>query len=324
MNLGAMSADAERLIREHVRETPLEPSPVLSELTGCEVSLKLENFQVTGSFKARGVLAKLMSTDRNSLSAGVITASTGNHGLACAHAARVLGIDAEIVVSEGVPDWRRSALRKAGVTVTVHGSECGEAEVWARRRGELTGRTYVPPYNDPDIVAGQGTIGMELARQLERVDVVAASVGGGGLLAGVAGALKDRGSAVRALGCLPENSPAMYDSIAAGRIVRSRVEPTLSDATAGNIEDGSMTFELCRRYVDDWVLVSEDEIRHAMEIVYDSHDMVVEGAAGTAVAGFLKRFQQLGLNRSTQAVIIICGGNVSPARLAGIVVPGAR
>ncbi|MFH1501500.1 MAG: pyridoxal-phosphate dependent enzyme [Candidatus Eisenbacteria bacterium] len=321
MNLDSMSTAALALIREDVRETPLEESAVLSERAGCRVSLKLENFQVTGSFKIRGVLAKLRALPADELARGVITASTGNHGLACAHAAGLIGFDVEIVLPEGAPEWRREALRRAGAGVVLRGGECEEAEVWARAEAGRRGLVYVPPYNDADVVAGQGTIGIELSRQADRVDLVCASVGGGGLLAGVAGALKGRHGEARALGCLPSNSPAMHDSIAAGRIVRSEVLPTLSDATAGNIEEGAITFDLCRRHVDDWVLVSEDEIRSAMELVLRGHDMMIEGAAGVAVAGFLKHIPKCGLNRDSHAVIIVCGGNVSPAELAGFVLP---
>jgi threonine dehydratase len=321
MDMNALSNNAMLLIRDDVKVTSLEESPLLSERAGCRVSLKLENFQVTGSFKPRGVLAKLRRLSPGALSGGIVAASTGNHGLACAHAAGLLGVGAEIALPEGAPEWRVEVLRRTGASISVHGTECSEAETWARREAARTGKVYVSPYNDLEVVAGQGTIGIELRRQTDRVDLVVASVGGGGLLAGVAGALKSGGERTRALGCLPSNSPAMYDSIRAGRIVRSDVLPTLSDATAGNIEAGSITFELCRRHVDDWVLVSEDEIRMAMEIILGGHDMVVEGAAGAAVAGFLKRVPELGLNRDSHAVIIVCGGNVSPVELARIVLP---
>lgn len=315
---------AERLIREHVRETPLERSEALSEAAGCDVRLKLENFQETGSFKVRGALSKMMSMDAAELSRGLITASTGNHGLACAHAASLVGADVEIVLPAGAAGWRVEALRRTGATIHVHGSECTEAEAWARAEAARSGRAYLPPYGDLDILSGHGTISLELIRQSPRIDALSASVGGGGLISGVAGALKDAGRAPVVLGCQPENSPAMYDSIRAGRIVRSEVRPTLSDSTAGNVEDGAVTFGLCRKYVDEWALVSEDDIRGAMELVFDAHHMVVEGAAGVAVAGFLSAARRLGLNRDSLAVIMICGGNVGPSEHAGIVLRDER
>jgi threonine dehydratase len=319
MDMLARSTAALELIREDVKTTPLEESSALSERAGCRVSLKLENFQVTGSFKVRGVLAKLRRLSAQELERGIITASTGNHGLACAHAANLLGLGVEIALPEGAPEWRVEALRRTGASIVVRGAECSEAEVWARARAARERKIYVAPYNDTDVVAGQGTIGVELLSQADRVDLVAAAVGGGGLLAGVAAVLKEARPGTRALACLPSNSPAMYESMRAGRIVRTEVLPTLSDATAGNIEDGSITFEMCVEHVDDWVLVTEDEIEDAMRCILDEHDMVIEGAAAVAVAGFLKRAPQLGLNRGSHAVIIVCGGNVSPPRLAGLV-----
>jgi len=309
---------AERLIREHVRETPLEHSPVLSERLGCETFLKLENFQETGSFKLRGVLSKLMSMDEAELGKGIVTASTGNHGLATAHAARLLGLSAEIVVPEGARGFRLDKLIATGVTTSVHGTECAEAESWARAEAERTGRVYVPPYSDIDVVAGQGTVAIELLRQCDSVDLLAATVGGGGLVAGVAGALKDAGLATVALGCLPEASPAMYESVLAGHVVRTEVLPTLSDSSAGNVEEGAITLELCGRYVDEWVLVPERGILDAMRLLCREHDMVVEGAAGVAVCGAMMAGPGLRLNRESRAVVIICGGNVSPSVFADV------
>ncbi len=319
--LREMAEAAERRIRDSIRETPLERSATLSDAAGCEVSLKLENFQETGSFKFRGALSKLASMGERELARGIVTASTGNHGLACAHAATLVGAHVEIVLPEGAPSWRVEKLRTTGATIHVHGAECTEAEAWARAEADRTGQVYLPPYNDMEVIAGHATIALELLRQTERLDAVSASVGGGGLISGVAGALKDAGAAPVVLGCLPENSPAMYDSVRAGRIVRSEVRPTLSDSTAGNVEEGAVTFDLCSRYVDEWTLVSENEILETMEMVYREHDLVVEGAAGVAVAGFLKSVDRLGLNPASEAVIIVCGGNVSPTDFAGIVVP---
>ncbi|MBD3349651.1 MAG: pyridoxal-phosphate dependent enzyme [Candidatus Eisenbacteria bacterium] len=322
-DLHELAARAECRIRGHVRETPLEPSPALSDLAGIDVSLKLENFQETGSFKLRGALSKLTSMTDSERERGVITASTGNHGLATAHAARELGMSAEVVVPETVSAWRADALRGLGAAVSVRGAECAEAEAFARDRAARTGRVYVSPYNDIEVVAGQGTIGLELARQCPRADLVAATVGGGGLLAGVAGALKDGGYDGLALGCVPANSPTMYESVRAGLIITTPVLPTLSGSSAGNVEEGAITFDLCRRYVDDWAVVSEDRILDAVRIVYRHHDMVIEGAAGVAVAGLVEFARAAGLNRESRAVIIVCGGNVSPELLARVVLDKA-
>jgi threonine dehydratase len=318
MKIEPLVVAAEARIRPHVRTTPVEKSAALSRLAGCDVRLKLENFQATGSFKIRGVLSKLLSLDRDDLSRGVITASTGNHGLATAHAAELLGIDAEVVLPEGANPWRLSALRASGVGLRFHGTECAEAEVWARAEAGRTGRVYLPPYSDPEVVAGQGTICLELLREPAKIDVLAAAVGGGGLISGVGGVLKERGWGTRVIGCVPENSPAMYDSVRAGRIVESQVRPTLSDSTAGNIEPGAITLDLCRTYVDDWALVAERDIRRVVRLVFEEHGMVIEGAAGVAIAGFLDAIDRLELNQDSTAVIIVCGGNVSPDYLDDI------
>lgn len=303
--------EAEERIRAHIRRTPLVRSAILSRASGRDVYLKFENLQVTGSFKVRGVLNKLLSLTDDERSRGVITASTGNHGLAVSHAADLLGVPATVVLPETADPAKVDRLRGQGVGIELRGAECAEAESWARTEGERSGALYVAPYNDPDVVAGQGTIGLEVARELGHVDELFASVGGGGLMAGVAGFLVESGAGTRAIGCLPKNSPVMYDSVKAGRIVDSPVLPTLSDSTAGGIEPGAITFELCRRLVSGWVLVEEAEIREAMSLVYEEHDLVIEGAAGVAVAG-LRKSRRSG-PRGETAVVVVCGGNVAPA-----------
>jgi threonine dehydratase len=301
--------EAEERIREYIRQTPLIRSPALSDAAGREVYLKLENLQVTGSFKIRGALNRLLTLGEGERSRGVITASTGNHGLAVAHAAGLFGFRATIVVPETADPAKVGRLSTDRVRVEVRGAECAEAEAWARALAESSGMVYVSPYNDPDVIAGHGTIGPELAREMGSVDALFASVGGGGLIAGVAGFLAGAGG-THAVGCLPKNSPVMYDSVKAGRIVDSPILPTLSDSTAGGIEPGAITLELCRRLVDDWVLVDEAEIRRAMALVRGEHDLAIEGAAGVAVAGLIKSASALRDAPGANAVVIICGGNI--------------
>jgi threonine dehydratase len=302
--------EAEERIRPHVRRTPLVRSESLSAAVGRDAYLKLENLQVTGSFKIRGVLNKLLALEEAERLGGVVTASTGNHGLATAHAAELLGVRATIVLPETADPAKVERLRASGVGVEIRGAECAEAESWARSSAEASGALYVPPYNDPDVVAGQGTIAPEIVEELGRVGAVFASVGGGGMISGVAGFLAETGAGTRAFGCLPRNSPVMYDSVRAGRIVESTVLPTLSDSTAGGVEPGAITFELCRRLVDDWVLVDEAEIGRAMALAFEEHDLVIEGAAGVAVAGLLKMGPELGLAPGANVVVIVCGGNI--------------
>lgn len=305
--------EAEERIRAHARRTPLVRSERLSAATGRDVYLKLENRQLTGSFKIRGVLNKLLTLTHDERSRGLITASTGNHGLAVAHAAELLGAPATVVVPQTADPAKVGRLRKHDVRLEVRGAECAAAEAWARALAESSGAVYVPPYNDLEVVAGQGTIGPELSDALGTLDALFASVGGGGLIAGIAGFLRETGTGTHAVGCLPKNSPVMYDSVKAGRIVEAQVLPTLSDSTAGGVEPGAITFDLCRRFVDDWVLVDEDEIARAMALVFDEHDLVVEGAAGVAVAGLLKLSDRLPRPAGGNAVVIVCGGNIDRA-----------
>jgi len=183
------------------------------------------------------------------------------------------------------------------------------AETYARARAADEQIPYISPYNDPEVVAGQGTIGVELAGQLPRVDAVFIALGGGGLLAGVGALLKSIWPGTVVVGCSPENSPVMIESIRAGRILDLPSRPTLSDGTAGGVEVGAITFEWCRTLADQLVTVSEDEIRQAMRAVLETHHLAVEGAAGVALAAY---FRHADAWRGKNVVVILCGGNVSP------------
>jgi threonine dehydratase len=309
-------------IGPHVRRTPLVRSDRLSAAAGSDVYLKLENLQLTGSFKIRGVLNRLLTLPGDERCSGLITASTGNHGLAVAHAAELLCLRATIVLPETADPMKIERLRALGVAVEIHGAECAAAEAWARSLAAFSGKVYVPPYNDLEVVAGQGTIGPELLEELGSVDALFASVGGGGLIAGVAGFLKEVGGDTYAVGCLPRNSPVMYHSVKAGRIVETEILPTLSDSTAGGVEPGAITFDLCRRLVDDWVLVDEPEISRAMALVVDEHRQRIEGAAGVAVAGLLRSLDNLGPGGN--AVVVVCGGNIDRATFEQAVGPRSQ
>ena len=265
MNLKERIIAAEKRIRSSLRETPMEYSYALKRMTGNEVYLKLENLQVTGSFKARGALNKIASLGKTA--ARIVTASTGNHGLGVAHALSVTKREGSIYLPQNASPAKVEAIRMRGVPVEFYGNNCEETERYARALSEKTNQVYVSPYNDIEVLAGQGTIGVELLRQLPEVNVVFVSVGGGGLIGGIAAYLKSVNPRIEVVGCLAENSPVMYACIKAGKIIEVSERPTISDATAGGIEPGSITFELCQRYVDHYVLVSEEEIREAMKLV---------------------------------------------------------
>lgn len=290
------------------------PSPIGAG-SGADLHLKLENEQHTGSFKARGAFSKLLSLEPAALARGVITASTGNHGAAVAFAARELGIVARVVVPGNADAGKVAAITALGGNVLVHGEDSAVAETYARTLAASEDLPFVSPYNDLDVAAGQGTAGIEIARQLEGVDAVFIALGGGGLLAGVAAWIRSVRPDAGIIGCSPENSAVMIRSLRAGEILELESKPTLSDGTAGGVERDAMTFAWCRELASDLVTVSEMEIRQAMRLVYETHGLAVEGAAGVAVAGFLGQAERW---RNRRVVAILCGGNVSPAVLRSI------
>lgn len=307
----AILAARER-IRSIVLETPLVNSEQLSSRFSALVNFKLENKQRTGSFKLRGASNALSLLTPELARAGVLTSSTGNHGLAVATAARTLGIRAEIYVSPQVSAPKLEAIRNCGAEIQIVGNNALDAELAARARARDTGRVYISPYNDPDVIAGQGTVAVELINQLPRIDAVFVAVGGGGLIGGIGAYLTAVSPRTQIIGCWPENSPALRECLKQGRIVEVPERPTLSESTAGGVEPGSITFDLCQQVIDRTVLVSEAEILSAMRELRDVEGWVVEGAAGVALAGFLKHADEFS---DRTAVIVICGGNLSPGVL---------
>lgn len=299
---------AEQRIRPHIRQTILEHSLYLSRAGGANVFCKLENLQHTGSFKVRGAMNKLLALTRHELARGVVTASTGNHGMAVAYGLRELGASGIVFVTENASPSKVQAIERLGAEVRYHGQDCAATEAHARRYAARNHMTYVPPYNDRQVIGGQGTIGVELARELKRIDAVFVSVGGGGLISGVAAYLKSVRPEVRIIGCSPENSQVMIQSVSAGRILDLPSCATLSDGTAGGIEPGSITFDLCRELVDEYVTVTEEEIRQGLRLFMEAHHMLIEGAAAVAVASYLKT---CGRWVDDNVVIVICGANIS-------------
>lgn len=310
-DLRSLALAAEARIRPLVVETPLRRSDALSDAYRADVYLKLENLQLTGSFKARGAFNKLLSLDERARARGVVAASTGNHGLAMAFAMRRLGVDGVIFVPEGAAETKVANIRRYGADVRFHGTEGGATERHARAYAAEHGMVYVSPYNDWDVVAGQATVGVEIARQSPGVDVLVASVGGGGLIGGVAGFLKATDGGVRTIGASPRNSKAMMESIDAGRVVDTEHAPTLSDATAGGIDHDTITFDLCKRVVDEFVDVDERSIREAMRGMIEREHMLVEGSGGVAIAALDVATDLEGKT----VVVVVCGANVDPAKL---------
>lgn len=306
--------EAEIAIRPYVRETPLEYSYPLSAQSGCEVYLKLENIQVTGSFKARGSMNKILSLKNESRK--IITASTGNHGLGVANALKAMSKDGTIFLPTKASVAKVEAIKQRGVPVEFHGESGEVTEVYARKFASETNQVYVSPYNDEDVIAGQGTIGVELLRQLPELDAVFVSIGGGGLIAGIATYLKSVNPKIKVIGCLPANAPVMYECVKAGKVIDVPEQPTLSDGTAGGIDHDSITFEICRDLIDEYILTSEEEILESMRLVLKQHHLVIEGSAGVSVAAILQQKEKF---KGQKIAAIICGGNVSEAVLKKVV-----
>ena len=311
-DISAAAAEAASRIEAVVTRTPLRHSPAFSAATGAEVYFKLENAQHTGSFKLRGAANCLMSLSAEQRSAGCVAASSGNHGAAVAYAMRELGMRGVIFVPEQASRAKVDAIRGYGGDVQFFGTDGLDTEQHARAYAAEHGMYYVSPYNDAAVIAGQGSCGVEIVEQLPDLDAAFIAVGGGGLVSGVGSVLKQHNPDIRIVGCQPEASAVMARSIEAGRILDLPSEPTLSDGTAGGVEPGSITFELCRALVDEFMLVSEESIAKAVRAYMAAESDRIEGAAGVAIAALEARQEDMA---GRKVVVIICGGNISEAAL---------
>ncbi len=298
-----------------VRKTPLEYSPQFSDDLGASVYFKLENLQHTGSFKLRGAANRLMTLDSSQRDAGVVAASSGNHGAAVAYAMQKLNTRGVIFVPEGTSPVKADAIRAYGGQIEYFGNDGLDTELHARAFADENGMVYVSPYNDEAVIAGQGSCGVEILDQLSSIDAVFVAVGGGGLVSGVGSVIKAARPDAHIVGCQPGASAVMAKSVEAGRILDLESEPTLSDGTAGGIEADAMTFELCRELVDEFTVVNEEEIAEAMRLFIDRQHQLLEGAAGVAIAGLMEHRAAV---RGKNVVVIVCGGNISRERLSQV------
>jgi threonine dehydratase len=312
---GVSRAWADQVEEAHERIRPLidrtelmVASDVVPGFEG-KLAFKLEQRQRTGSFKLRGAANRIAALHPAGSAAGVTTSSMGNHGLGVAWAAREAGVPVEVHVSPHVPPDRVERMAGLGARILVSGTSVLDAEMAAREAALRSGKVYVSPYNDPWVVAGQGTIGLELLEDLPDMEAVFVAVGGGGLIGGIGAYLKERAPHVEVVGCWPEHAPALHECLRAGRIIDVPERPTLSESTAGGIEEGSITFDLARRVVDRSVLVSEEEILAAMRLLKERRGWEVEGSAGVALAAFLRLRDEY---RGRSIAVVLCGGNVTP------------
>ena len=303
---------AAQRIRDFVLVTPLLRSIEFSTALGASVYFKLENRQTTGSFKLRGATNRLLTLVEERRLKGCVAASSGNHGAAVACAAHQLGVSSVIFVPEQTSAAKVDAIRHYGGDVRFFGTDGLDTEQHARLFADRNRLSYLSPYNDNQVIAGQGTCGIEIVEQLPDVDVAFVAVGGGGLVAGVGSVLKEHNPDIRIIGCQPLASPVMARSIAAGHIIEMHSEATLSDGTAGGIETDAITFPLNQSVVDEFVLVAEEQIAAAMRRYMDNEGDIIEGAAGVAIAAMMQLQASI---RGQNVVVIICGGNISKKKL---------
>ncbi|MFH1437490.1 MAG: pyridoxal-phosphate dependent enzyme [Pseudomonadota bacterium] len=308
-----MVEEARKRIGGDVRRTPLERSAPLGRMLGCDVYIKWESEQVTGSFKARGALNRVRTLTAGERNKGVVSASTGNHGAGLAHACGLEGVELTLCLPLSARRRKVERLRTAGAAIVMHGSSCEQAELHARAMAGREGRVYVSPYNDRDVIRGQATVGLEILEQLPGAEDIIVPVGGGGLIAGIAGFVKSAAESrgTRVWGVEPQNSRFMAASVEAGKIVRIDEKETLADAVAGGIEPGSITFDLCRRHVDGFVHVEERDIASAMALLFDEHGKMVEGAGALALAALMKEKDKQRF-RGRKVVLVVSGGNIPP------------
>lgn len=298
------AADA---LRAYLSPTPLQYSRAFTEETRCQVHIKLESVQPIRAFKVRGALTKVIRLSEEQRSAGVITASAGNHGMGVAYAAGTFNIPATIYVPENANRLKVSAIRRLGARVVAAGRDYHGAFVEALAAQRESGATFVHAYDDPDVIAGQGTIGVELLTDLREFDTAFVPIGGGGLIGGIALYLKERKPGVRVIGAEPVGADSMHRSLQAGQIVTLDGVDTIADGLAASAPS-SLTLELARRCVDQVLLVEDDEMVRAIRLLFEWEHLLAEPAGAAAIAALLYHYQP---RPDERCVVLLSGANVT-------------
>lgn len=303
---------AKQRIKPIIESSPLIYSRSLSERTQSDIYFKLENLNVSASFKVRGAANKILHLSKEERARGVITFSTGNFGLSVAYVAKRLGIKAVICISKRVPREKVDLLRQSGAEIIIKGESQDEAERECYKREQYT---VIHPFDDTDVIAGQGTIGLEILEDLPEVDTVIGGLSGGGLHSGLGLVLKKSSTSIKLIGISTEAGPTMYNSIKAGKPVVVTEEDTLADSLLGGIgRNNRYTFSMVNQFVDDIILVNETTIANGMRFMLQEQKMVIEGAAGAGVGAVLAGNLKLGGTN----VLLITGGQVDPSVVLGL------
>jgi threonine dehydratase len=311
---------AESRIRKYIPPTPLEHSPGVSKLLGRDVYLKLETFQPTRVFKIRGALNKLLTLGDSERSRGVITASSGNHGFAIAYASRLFGVKAVVCVPENVNPQKLSAIKEQGAEIVRFGKGYDEANAHASSKASKEGLTFIHAFNDKDVIAGQGTCGLEITRQLPDLESVVVGIGGGGLISGVAIAVREALEHSVVYGAETVAIPSMYESLKAGRLVRVDPGRTIADGMQAAIP-GELTFEAVRKYVDKLGLVTDPELEDAIYDLLTLGRVLAEPAGASPLAAMKGPLRRV---KGTRTVLVVSGGNISVDLLASILTRKAK
>jgi len=308
-------------IGDAIHLSPCQLSHHLSERIGLPIYLKLENLQRTGSFKERGALNKLLTLSPEERERGVIAASAGNHAQGVAFHATRLGIRSQIVMPQATPLVKVVSTRGFGAEVVLHGANYDEACEEALNRCTQEGLTFIHPFDDPVVIAGQGTIGLELLEQVPDLEAVVVPIGGGGLISGVACALKERNPKIRVIGVEPEKLPSMLRAREAGMPVTIAPQATIADGIAVR-RAGDVTLPLVSRYVDEIVTVDDEEIASAILMLLEQEKTLAEGAGAAALAALLQSKASLQHLRNRRTAVLVCGGNIDVTLLAKIIERG--
>jgi threonine dehydratase len=309
---------AELRIRNFIYFSPCQLSAALSEVTGQQVYLKLDNLQRTGAFKERGALNRILLMNEDEKRRGVVAASAGNHAQAVAYHATQRGVLARIVMPLMTPLVKISATRGFGADVILHGANYDEACDEALRICQLEGMTFLHPFDDAAVINGQGTIGLELLEQVQGLEAVVVPIGGGGLISGVACALKESNPAIRVVGVQTERLPSMLRAIENGGPVTLPAEATIADGIAVR-RAGDLTVPLVERFVDEIVTVDEEEIANAIMVLLEREKTLAEGAGAVALAALLQKKTSL---KEERTAVLVCGGNIDVSLLARIIERG--
>ena len=297
---------AHKSISPYINYTPLIHSLALSK--NLEVYLKLECLQVTGSFKLRGATNKLLSLTNEQKNKGVIAVSTGNHGKGVAHAAKQIGIKSTIFMSSMVPEHRKKAIESLGAKVEIIGNNSDEADLYAREFAKKNNITLVHPFDDLDVIAGQGTVGLEMLEAMPDIDSVIIPTSGGGLIGGIALAIKLLKPNVKIIATSMKRGPSMYESLKAGKPVDVKEEETLADCLGGSIGlENQYTFGICKDVIDDFILIDEPKIAEGIKFNFEKHKLVTEGAAATSIMAVK---DQLSSHFGKNTICLLCGGNI--------------